>query len=300
MIKISSILDFLKAESIPFTFIGNSTECVEGFSSLAHYKPGSFTWVKSTKNIPEGFDLNQTALIFLAEVIGVCPSSNIIRTPESKRAFFSTIEHFYAQEEERPAVGQFTYISPRVTLGKNVRIGHNCTLDGDITIDDGTIIWNNVVIINRVQIGKNCDIHSGAVIGHDGFGYTEDEAHKKIMVKHFGGVVVGDDVLVSDNVCICRGTIDDTVIASGTKIDNLSHIAHNCILEENTALACPCTLAGSVHIQKNGYLGAATIRNQITIGKDAFVGYGAVVIKDVPPGLTVVGAPAKPFIKKEG
>lgn len=300
MIKISSILGFLKAESIPFSFIGNSTECVDGFSSLARYKSGSFTWVKSTKNIPEGFDLNQTALIFLAEGIGICPSSNIIRTPESKRAFFSTIEHFYAQEEERPAVGQFTYISPRVTLGKNVRIGHNCTLDGDITIGDGTIIWNNVVIINRVQIGKNCDIHSGAVIGHDGFGYTEDEAHKKIMVKHFGGVVVGDDVLVSDNVCICRGTIDDTVIASGTKIDNLSHIAHNCILEENTALACPCTLAGSVHIQKNGYLGAATIRNQITIGKDAFVGYGAVVIKDVSPGLTVVGAPAKPFIKKEG
>lgn len=299
MIKISSILDFLKAESIPFSFIGNSTECVDGFSSLARYKSGSFTWVKSAKNIPEGFDLNQTALIFLAEGIGICPSSNIIRTPESKRAFFSTIEHFYAQEEERPAVGQFTYISPRVTLGKNVRIGHNCTLDGDITIGDGTIIWNNVVIINRVQIGKNCDIHSGAVIGHDGFGYTEDDAHKKTMVKHFGGVLIGDDVLVSDNVCICRGTIDDTVIASGTKIDNLSHIAHNCILEEGVALAYPCRLGGSTHIMQNGYLSGATTRNQSVIGKCAVIGLGAVVVKDVDSGLTVVGIPAKPFAKKE-
>ena len=79
---------------------------------------------------------------------------NVIHTPESKRVFFSTIEHFYMEEKDCPAVGQFTYISPKVKLGKNVRIGHNCTLDGDITIGDNTIIWNHVTLLNRVSVGQ--------------------------------------------------------------------------------------------------------------------------------------------------
>ncbi|MCI8810217.1 MAG: hypothetical protein HFF84_08840 [Oscillibacter sp.] len=296
--QISEILVFLKNEGIPYTFCGNEAENVECFSSLVHYKPGTFTWVKKQETIPGGFDLSSIVLAFVSENVEG-NFQNVIRTSESKRAFFSTIEHFYVEDKEQPAIGQYTYISPKVKLGKNVRIGHNCTLDGDITIGDGTVIWNNVSILNHVTIGKNCDIHSGAVIGHDGFGYTEDISHKKTMVKHCGGVVIGDDVLISDNVCIARGTIDDTVLGDGVKIDNLCHIAHNCILEDNVALAGPCTLAGSVHIHKNGYLGAAAIRNQICIGEDAFVGYGAIVVKDVAPGQTVVGNPAKPFVRKK-
>lgn len=297
--RVSEILEFLKEEGISFTFTGDSESAVEGFSSLSHYKPGSFTWIKGRKNVPEHFDLSRLALVFVSREADAGPARNVIRTAESKRAFFSTIEHFYAREEERPAIGQFTYISPKVKLGENVRIGHNCTLDGDIVIGDGTVIWNNVVIINRVHIGKNCDIHSGAIIGHDGFGSTEDSCHKQTMIKHFGGVTIGDDVLVGDNVCICRGTIDDTVLESGTKVDNLSHIAHNCILDANVVMAFPCKLGGSTHIEKNGYIAGAIVRNQCKVGENAFVGMGAVVVKDVPPGETVVGNPAKPLKRKQ-
>lgn len=297
--EISSILSFLREDDISFDFMGDAAAFTEDFSSLAHYKPGSFTWIKNQGNIPEGFDLSRLALVFVSEDVDAGPAPNVIRTVESKRAFFSTIEHFYAREEERPAVGQFTYISPRVRLGKNVRVGHNCTLDGDITIGDGTVIWNNVVIVNRVVIGKDCDIHSGAVIGHDGYAYTEDDAHKKTMVKHFGGVAIGDRVLIGENVCVSRGTIDDTVLESGVKIDALGHIAHNCWFEEDTAMLVPCSVSGSVHIGRNGYLAGNIIRNQCTIGENAFIGLGAVVVKDVPPGETVVGNPAKPFRKKE-
>lgn len=297
--RVTEILDFLKGNNISFIFTGDQAATVEGFSSLTRYKPGSFTWIKTQKNIPEDLDLSQIALTFISENVATGAAPNVIRTPESKHAFFSTIEHFYAREEERSPIGQFTYISPKVKLGKNIRIGHNCTLDGDITIDDGTTIWNNVVIINQVHIGKNCDIHSGAVIGHDGFGFTEDANHRKTMVKHFGGVTIGDNVLVGDNVCICRGTIDDTVLESGVKVDNLSHIAHNCVLEADVALAFPCSLGGSTHIGRNGYIAGAIVRNQCKIGENAFVGMGAVVVKDVAPGETVVGNPAKPLKRKK-
>nr|WP_325241243.1 DapH/DapD/GlmU-related protein [uncultured Oscillibacter sp.] len=297
--KISKILDFLTDEGIPFAFTGDEEAAVEGFSSLAHYKPGSFTWIKAEKNIPENFGLDNIALAIVSEEVVAGAALNVIRTPESKRAFFSSIEHFYGQAEEQPAVGQFTYLSPKVKLGKNVRIGHNCTLDGDITIGDGTVIWNNVVIVNRVTIGRDCDIHSGAVIGHDGYAYTEDALHKKTMIKHFGGVSIGDRVLIGENVCISRGTIDDTILESGVKIDALGHIAHNCWFEEDAAMAGPCSVSGSVHIGRNGYLAGTIIRNQCVIGENAFIGMGAVVVKDVPSGETVVGNPAKPFIGKK-
>lgn len=296
---ISEILTYLNKEGIPFSFSGDPQAQVDGFSSLARYRAGTFTWIKKQGNIPAGMDLTNLALVFAAEEVDAGGAPNVIRTPESKHAFFSSIEHFYAQPEERPAVGQFTYIGPRVKLGRNVRIGHNCTLDGEITIGDDTVIWNNVVLVNRVTIGRNCDIHSGAVIGHDGYAYTEDTEHRKTMVKHFGGVNIGDDVLIGENVCISRGTIDDTVLEDGVKIDALGHIAHNCWFERNAAMPVPCSVSGSVHVGENAYLAGDIIRNQCTIGEDAFVGLGAVVVKDVAPGQTVVGNPAKPFIKKK-
>lgn len=298
MLKISEILAYLKQQEIPFDFEGDAAVCVDRFSSLTHYKQGSFTWVKKQENISEDFDLSQITLAFVSE--GITGNfQNVIRTSQSKRAFFSTIEYFYGEVEDYPAVGQFTYISPKVKLGKNVRIGHNCTLDGEITVGDNTLIWNNVVIINRVTIGRNCDIHSGAVIGHDGYAYTEDWAHQKTMVKHFGGVSIGDNVLIGENVCISRGTIDDTVLEDGVKIDALGHIAHNCWFEQNAAMPVPCSVSGSVHVGRNAYLAGDIIRNQCSIGEGAFVGLGAVVVKDVAPGQTVVGNPAKPFVKRK-
>lgn len=296
--KISEILRFLDAEQIPYVFRGSAESEVARFSSLTHYKPGTFTWVKKQENIPDGFDCAAVALAFVSDgVTGAFP--NVIETPQSKHAFFSAMEHFYGEDEERPAIGQFTYISPKVKLGKNVCIGHNCTLDGDITIGDDTVIWNGVTIVNHVTIGCRCEIQSGCVIGHDGFGYTEDETHNKTMVRHFGGVTIGDEVLVRENVCIDRGTIDDTTVKSGARVDALSHIAHNAWIEEKAALAAPCWVNGSAHIGENAYLAGAIVRNQCSVGNNAFVGLGAVVVKDVLAGITVIGNPAKPYNKKE-
>lgn len=297
--RISDILRFLEAEQVPFVFRGDESAEVERFSSLNRYQPGTFTWVKTQENIPDGFDCSGVALAFVSQgVTGVFP--NVIETPQSKRAFFSAIEHFYGKEEERPAVGHFTYISPRVKLGKNVRIGHSCTLDGEITIGDDTVIWNGVTIVNRVTVGQRCEIQSGCVIGHDGFGYTEDAAHNKTMVRHFGGVEIGNDVLVGENTCIDRGTIDDTRIENGVKLDVLCHIAHNVRIENRAALAAPCQINGSAHIGAYAYLAGASVRNQCVIGDNAFVGLGAVVVKNVAANTTVAGNPAKVLIKKKG
>lgn len=296
--KIAEILRFLESEQVPFTFRGDESAEVERFSSLTHYRPGTFTWVKKQENIPSGFDCASIALAIVSEgVTGEFP--NVIETSQSKHAFFSAMEHFYGEEENRPAIGQFTYLSPQVKLGKNVRIGHNCTLDGDITIGDDTVIWNGVTIVNRVIIGQRCEIQSGCVIGHDGFGYTEDEAHNKTMVKHFGGVTIGDEVYLAMNTVVERGVIDDSEIKRGTKIDCLSLIGHNSVIGEKSALVGGTILYGSCHLGENSYIAGALLRNQCSVGDNAFVGLGAVVVKDVPADTTVIGNPAKPYNKKK-
>lgn len=296
--KISEILFFLKDSNIPFEFRGDSDVDVEGFSSLSCYKNNSFTWIKTQKNIPNGFDLSQVKLAFVSEEVQVEGIDNIIRTSDSKKAFFSTMERFYGQEEKRLAVGEFTYISPKVKLGKNVHIGHNCTLDGDISIGDNTVIWNHVTIVNHVTIGRDCEIQSGTVIGHDGFGYTESKDHVKTMVKHFGGVQIGDKVHLGMNNVIARGVIDDTVIGSGTKMSDLCHIGHNNIIGKNCTII-NSAFFGSCNTGDNAYVVYSVIKNQTHVGENAFVGMASNVLSDVEENTVVVGNPAKKLREKE-
>lgn len=296
--RIAAILSYLDQTGIPYSFTGNTEGEVERFSSLVHYQEGSFTWIKAQKNIPDGFDLSRLALVFTSPDVDTGLAPNVIRTPEGKHAFFGTIEHFYDEEEQRPAIGQFTYIGPKVKLGKDVRIGHNCTLDGDITIGDGTVIWNHVTIVNRVTIGKNCDIQSGTVIGHDGFGYTEAESHLKTMIKHFGGVQIGDFVHLGMNNVIARGVIDDTMIGSGTKMSDLCHIGHNNVIGKNCTII-NSALFGSCNTEDNAYIVYSVIKNQTHIGKNSFVGMASNVLSNVENDTIVVGNPAK-ILRKKG
>ena len=107
-------------------------------------------------------------------------------------------------------------------------------------------------------------------------------------------------VLIGENSVICRGTIDDTIIGDGVRIDALTQVSHNCVLEKNTVLVAGCRLCGSVHLKENAYLAGAIVRNQCVVEEDALAGLGAVIVKNVPAGETVVGNPARPLKKKEG
>lgn len=296
--KISQILEFLNTKNIPFHFEGDVSVEIEGFSSLKNYKEKTFTWAKN--ELAYQFDFSNKLLVIAQEGLDI-KAQNVIFSQQSKLAFFSLVEYMADGVEQAYSgkqIGDGTIIGADVEIGNDVIIGSNCVIEGKIKIGDHTRIWNQVTIINQVTIGESCEIQSGCVIGHDGFAWNEDDSHVKTMIRHFGGVEIGDHVYIGPNGIIDRGEIDNTIIKKGAKIDANCFIAHNVVVGENVILITGCRLYGSSEIGNNAYIASATVRNQCHVGDHAFIGMGAVVTSHIPSNVVAQGVPAK-VVKKE-
>jgi len=208
--------------------------------------------------------------------------------------------HPTAVVHETAEIGAGCAIGPHVVIETDARIGNACMLHAGVFIGPGTsvgdecVIWPNVVIRDGCVVGNRVIIHPCAVVGADGLGFYFDEGrHNKIP--HIGGVIVGDDVEIGACTCIDRSKFGNTVIGRGTKIDNQVHVAHNVRIGEHCVFAAQAGLSGSTRVGDYCLFGgrAATTDN-VTVGDGARLAGGlAVAIKDVPPGITVSGFPAR-------
>ena len=184
-------------------------------------------------------------------------------------------------------LGKDIYIGPNVIIEENVSISDGVTvhagaiLESDNIIGDNSTIHPNVVIKTNTVIGKNCTLYAGAVIGSDGFGYAKDN-DKWLAIPQIGKVVLGDNVDVGSNSTIDRGALDDTIISSGVKIDNLVQIGHNCIIGENTIIAGCVGIAGSAKIGKNCAIGgAAMILGHLSITDNVTISPGSMITRSI-------------------
>lgn len=156
-------------------------------------------------------------------------------------------------------------IEENVNIGPAVSIGSNVSIGKDTIIEKDTKIDANVTIYPNTRIGKGCQISSGAVIGSPGFGIVPD-GDQWVRFPQLGRVIIGDNVDIGANCSIDRGALDDTVIESGVKLDNLIQIAHNVCIGENTVIAACTGIAGSAKIGRNCRIGGrASIQGHITI-----------------------------------
>ncbi|NRB40549.1 MAG: UDP-3-O-(3-hydroxymyristoyl)glucosamine N-acyltransferase [Pseudomonadales bacterium] len=172
-------------------------------------------------------------------------------------------------------------IGANVVIGEDVVLGVNCVIEANTVVaarsslGDNCRLRANVTIYHNVRLGKNVTIHSGTVIGSDGFGNVptgEKTGRFWQKIHQLGGVLIGDDVEVGANTCIDRGALDDTIIENGVLIDNLVHIAHGCIIGENTALAACVAMAGSTYIGKRCTFGGGVgIAGHISIADDVHI-----------------------------
>tara|TARA_B100000579_G_scaffold436788_1_gene463854 strand:+ start:176 stop:922 length:747 start_codon:yes stop_codon:yes gene_type:complete len=147
----------------------------------------------------------------------------------------------------------------------------------------------------KVIVGENVVIEDMCSIGNDGFGYVKDEdSGEWVKFPHFGNIVIGDNVTIKDFATVARGTLGDTIIGSGTKIDCRVHIAHNVEIGKNCMVIANAMIAGSVSIGDGCWIGpSSSIINKAKIGDNVFVGIGANVISDIPNNAVVVGNPGK-------
>jgi UDP-3-O-[3-hydroxymyristoyl] glucosamine N-acyltransferase len=198
-------------------------------------------------------------------------------------------------------LGENVYIAPHVVIesgciiGDQVQIYANVTIYNDVTIGDRTLLHANSVIHPRSIIGKDCVIHSGAVIGSEGFGFVPNRDRSWQKMPQVGRAILGDRVEVGCNSAIDRGSLGDTYIGDGVKIDNLVQIGHGCIVGENSLMAGQVGIAGGAVLGKNVVLGGQVgVSNHIKIGDRAVAGAQTGIAQDVEADQQVMGHPAMP------
>jgi UDP-3-O-[3-hydroxymyristoyl] glucosamine N-acyltransferase len=192
------------------------------------------------------------------------------------------------------AVGAHAVIGAGARLGDGVVVMEHAVVGAGVTVGAASLLYPHVVCYRGTVIGARVIVHAGARLGVDGFGYVPTAAgHEK--VPHVGRCIIGDDVEIGANTTIDRGSVDDTVIGAGTKIDNLVHIGHNCRVGRRCLIMAQVGMAGSMRIEDEAILaGQAGFAGHLTVGTRARVGAQSGVTGDVAPGAMVSGYPARP------
>lgn len=299
------------ASIINAEIVGDPSCEIYGLASLQNAKPGQISFLVNSRyqlvasNRYEKFlSATQASAVILSRAHSEnCPTNKLIVDDPYQgylkiAALFQTKSTFKPGVNATAQIGEGTIIADSASIGPNCVIGRNCNIGENTCIEANTVIGDNVVIgthgrifpnvtiYREITIGDRIIIHSGAVIGSEGFGMvrTKDGWQK---IPHLGSVIIGDDVEVGANTTIDRGTVDDTILENGVKLDNLIQIAHGVVIGENTVIAACVGIAGSTHIGKNCMIGGACgISDNLVICDNViFTGMAQVVKSINKPGV---------------
>jgi len=298
------------AEQIKAEWRGDSAVEIVGVAPLDDAQPGTVTFIAEAPRLAQAATCAATALIVPKKLAAheALAGRNLLLTPNPKLAFARAIKVFYAKSYRSRGVSQDLVlgagarlgadcsIHPRVTIGNNSIIGDRVTLHpgvvigDDCRIGDDTVIFANVSIYDETEIGARCRIHSGTVIGADGFSFTPDEQGRQFKLLQVGRVVIEDDVELGANCCVDRAGFGETRIRRGAKFDNLIQVGHNVEIGEETVVAALAGFSGGTKIGKACIIAGQIGTNQhITIGDGAIITARTGVTKSVEAGKLMGG-----------
>jgi UDP-3-O-[3-hydroxymyristoyl] glucosamine N-acyltransferase len=236
----------------------------------------------------------------------------LLLTPAPYRAYALAAQAFYPEAPPRPGVAPSAVIDPTAALGEGcaieanavigagAQLGRRCRIGANAVIGPGVVLGEDCRIganasVSHAIIGARVRIYPGARIGQDGFGFAPDPA-APVKVPQLGLVIIGDDVEVGANTTIDRGAGPDTVIGSGTMIDNLVQIGHNVQIGRGCVIVAQVGISGSTRLGDFVMIGGqGGLTGHLTIGEGARIGAQAGVMSDVKPGETVLGSPSMPI-----
>jgi UDP-3-O-[3-hydroxymyristoyl] glucosamine N-acyltransferase len=304
-VRIKQIAELLESE-----VIGDPDFEINSISEIKDARKGDLVFFFKEKKINEVEGLENLAAV-VPESVKECFARSWIKVKDVKGSMVKILKSFYPPSvqitrEYLTKSEDFTHVKmgKNVEIGGNVFIGNNCILGNgvnifpfsyignNVEIGDNGIIYPHVVVLDGTTIGRDVKIYTGAVIGSEGFGYRQ-VGDRFEAIPHIGRVVVGDNVDIGALTMIDRGTIGDTVIGDGTKIDNSVHIAHNVKIGKNVIVMAQTGVAGSCELEDNVVVaGQVGISDHIKIGKNAKIAAKSGVIRNIEEKECVFGYPA--------
>ena len=280
--------------------VGEPDRAIIAASALSAAGVGSFTFAGEKFAV----DKLQALKPSLAGATVVCtaaaanavsfPTSTLLVCDNPRLAFMRAIRTLFTPPPPPPGIHATAVVHPTAQIDAAASIGAYCVIAEQCSIGPGTVLYPHVTLYANVRIGADVVINSGTVIGADGFGYerNEDGALEKFL--HIGGVVIEDHVEIGTNTSIDRGTLGDTRICEGARIDNQVHISHNVVVGARSAIIAQAMIGGSVKIGMEAWIApSAVLMNQIEVGANGMVGLAAVATKSVGAGQVVMGSPAQ-------
>ena len=293
--------------------VGAADVTVARVGSLERAQPGDLSFLASARYLPY-FQRTRATIVLvkpeLAEAEG--PATRVV-VANPQHALLTLIPVLYpeppwtagihatavvgtgARWEDPVALGAYVVLGRDVRLGRNVRIGAGCVIGDGVVIGDDTQLFPHVVCYSGTVVGQRVIVHAGVRLGSDGFGYVRETGvaeHTKIP--HVGRCLIGDDVEIGANTTVDRGSVDDTVIGAGTKIDNLVQVGHNVRIGARCLLMAQVGVGGSTVVEDDVILaGQVGLIDHLVIGKGARVAAKSGPYGDVDPGAVVSGIPAR-------
>lgn len=267
---------------------------VYGPSTFNHIDDHVLVYLASKENLEVAQLADHDEVLVLTDKeLGVTFKGSYIVTPEPELDFVKSVNHFFS-ESITPKIQSSAVIEEGAKLAANVTVMNGCFIGADVEIDSDTVIFHNAVISGKVRIGKNSIIKANSTIGSDIFHFVRGQDGGWVQFPQVGKVVIGDNVWIGANTTIEKGSLSDTIIRDGVKIDDLVQIGSSSVIEADSIVAAGAVICNDVHIGQKCWIAPnASIRENVAIKDGATVGLGAVVLHDVEAKSTVVGNPAK-------
>jgi len=276
--------------------LGEAATVVSQVATLASAGPGEISFLSNPKYRSQLQSTRASAVIVppasadataLPRIVTANPYAYYARLAALLNPAKSPTPGIDALARVRSPLPASVSVGPGVAIGEGVEIGENtvvhagCSIGDGVKIGDDCVLYPNVSIYSGCSIGYRAVIHSGAVIGSDGFGFAPENG-RWLKIPQIGGVRIGDDVEIGANTSIDRGALDDTVIEDGCKLDNQIQIGHNCVIGAHTVIAGCVGIAGSTRIGKGCMLGgAAMILGHLEICDGTVISPGSMVMKSI-------------------
>ena len=290
--------------------LGDGSTVLTGFAPADRAHAGDLTFAENETYFHRAEASAASAILVAGDFTSA--TKVLIRVANARVAFARVLPLFFPEPVFAPGIHPSSviaassridptaHIGPHCVVGEQVRIGARTVLQGGnhvgagSQLGDDTNIFPNVTLYARIQIGHRVRIHSGTVIGADGFGYVFDQGiHLK--VPQIGNVIIGDDVEIGANVAIDRGALGPTSIGKGTKIDNLVQIAHNVTIGDHSLLVAQVGIAGSCKLGNYVILGGQVgLAVHLKIGNQVTIAAQSGVMHDIKDGAKMLGTPAIP------